>query len=201
MTSPYAPPHASSAYPSASSSCHSWDIYATTCLPHPNSVRSAGQDSSWALGKQGESLQRVYFLAKLHFCKESTTHAWLTFKSGYEIQSDHVKCYSAVREHSWFWTAWSKCCTGGWYLSGLLRVFLSWSCLASSFHTPCTYKHQDPTPQRYTSLSSSPKPSWSLKWKCQFHVWCMFYFKMKHKSRHCPWRQNFPFVCSIIVLG
>ena len=28
-----------------------------------------------------------------------------------------------------------------------------------------------------------------------------FYFKMKHKSRHCPWRQNFPFVSSIIVLG
>lgn len=24
---------------------------------------------------------------------------------------------------------------------------------------------------------------------------------MKHKSRHCPWRQNFPFVSSIIVLG
>ena len=97
--------------------------------------------------------------------------------------------------------ACSKYCKGGWDLGGLLRVFWSWFCLASSFHTPCTYTHQDPTPLRYTALSSSPKPCWSLKWKCQFRVWGMFYFKMKHKSRHCPWRQNFPFVGSIIVLG
>ena len=132
---------------------------------------------------------------------KETHHSWLTIKSGCEIQSGHVRCYSAVTERSSFWMAWGKYCTGGWDPSGLLRVFLSSSCLTSSFRTPCTYKHQDPTPQRYTSLSSSPKPSWSLKWKCQFHVWCMFYFKMKHKSRHCPWRQNFPFMSSIIVLG
>ena len=58
MTSPCAPPRASSAYPSASSAFHSWHIYATACLPHHSSVRSAGRDSSWALGKQGESLQQ-----------------------------------------------------------------------------------------------------------------------------------------------
>ena len=75
MTSPYAPPRVSSSYPSASSSFHIWDTYATTCPLHPNSVQSAGQDSSWALGKHDESLQQEENLfpgKNLYSLKEDT---------------------------------------------------------------------------------------------------------------------------------
>ena len=152
-------------------------------LPSPSKLCSISRSRL----KLSSRKSKVKVFTEINFLAEIAppkgAYAWLTIKSGCEIQSDHVKCYSAVTEHSSFWMAWNKYCTGGWDPSGLLRVFLSWSCLASSFHTPCTYKHQDPTPQRYISLSSSPKLCWSLKWKRQFCVFDAYFISQRSTSQ------------------